>query len=281
MARRLVGTMPDIKKEEGLPSFEEATKTLGVSPLMYRAAQVQKFLGETPTLPIAFSLPTMAIPIPGVRGAVSAAAWESGERAKKLLRGELRPEEYKGLKGMLPTKEEVAGMGLGAALDLLTSGAWRLIKGGGPRGILGEARRKAAEKATEKVSATEIAKAGEDYLRRHPDAATKGTQAVIEGLKKERVLDVDDALQRSIRWNTAYTKMGEVGKSMKAGFYDALTRAAKEEIARVAPEVAKKTELLRLTYDIPRAIARTTWTGAKLGAAAGGLGYLGRLLGLF
>jgi hypothetical protein len=87
---------------------------------------------------------------------------------------------------------------------------------------------------------------------------------------------VKEALERSTLWNQAYTGAGKVGKSAKAGVYNVMTRAIKNQIANLAPEVAKKTSELATTYALPKIIRNILIT---TGAAAGGLAGAKYLLG--
>ena len=91
-----------------------------------------------------------------------------------------------------------------------------------------------------------------------------------------KLFTAKEALERSTLWNTAYTQAGKVAKSAKAGLYNVMTRTIKEQIADVAPEVARKTAQLATTYKLPK-IIRNILVGT--GAAAGGLAGIKYLLG--
>lgn len=255
-------------KEVAIPGIEEGEV---IAPTPTEApTRIPQFLQTMAGIaPVAGAMAgRAALPIPGVGAGMGAVG---GMRVAGALRGE-QPTLMQKLTGGVPipaTRGELGAGGVTGLLDLLFRGAGGLMRRGGPKGIVSRARETAAVKAQKKVggvSATKIAKAGEKFLKAHPEAKSKAMTRLIEGLKKEKTLSVPEVVERTKVWNQAYTSLGKVGKSMKAGVYDKLARAAKAEITRVAPEVAKRTGQLRFLYQAPRAAGKAAWTGIKAGA---------------
>lgn len=210
------------------------------------------------------------LPALGAAGGVMA-----GMKTQRFLRGE-QPTGIEKLFAGVPIVPATGGeamAGGGAALMDLLFRIPRFIKAGGPKGLAGRAREKAATEVKGTIDATKIAKAGENFLKKHPEADTSVTRKIISSLKKEKVLTVPDALERTQVWNQAYTSLGRVGKSIKAGVYDQLAKATKSEIAEIAPEVAKQTARLRFLYQAPKTASKVAWQALKISA-------LGKMLGL-
>lgn len=143
-----------------------------------------------------------------------------------------------------------------------------------PRQLWGEARREAAKVSTAKIDANNIIKAGQEYVRLNPEAAPileKHLPAIVEATNPQELLKHMEI------WKNAYTQAGKVGKAARSGLFNALYRAGTEEMMTNAPEVAKYTHLLRLTYQVPKTILKTIWYG---GVGATGASQLKNLLGM-
>lgn len=226
---------------------------------------------------------------PEVRGGLGAAVFPETSEAIKQDVGQIQQAQQQlygggsygdylksilgvGVREALPT-----GRNLGVAGELLPiAGAAATLAGGGiknilsPRKALSQARSTAAKETTQKISTDTIKRAGEKYLASDPEAASIANKVLPSLKKKLSAIDLSDRIKV---WNDAYTASGRVGNSAKAGFYDALARAAKGELAQKAPEVAKYTNLLRLSYQVPKKINQGAMTALKISG-------LGRLLGL-
>lgn len=183
--------------------------------------------------------------------------------------------------GMLATRPDVFKQTIGPAVEgaIGIQGAQALspLKGGlskvlNIKGALGQARKEAAAGTSVKISTNPIVEAGKKYISTDPEAKSF-INTILKPLEKTKELTPVDLLDRIKVWNQAYTAAGRVGHSAKAGFYDALAKAAKTEIKEKAPEVAKYTKLLDLTYKGPKFAQKTMTTALKLTG-------LGRLLGL-
>ncbi len=156
----------------------------------------------------------------------------------------------------------------------IAGGVKGLVSGGGPKAVIGKARDVAAQQASQNLaSGSKIAEAGEKYLASDPLAKTYAEK--VGGAIKDQVLTPVDLLDKLGVWNKAYSAAGRVGSSSKAGYYNALARAGKEEMQRIAPEVSKLTGKLNFLYKAPKAVKGTLFT---LATTAGGIAALKWLL---
>jgi len=211
------------------------------------------------------------------------AALVGGMKTKRFLGGE-RPT---GLEKILPgvpiptTGEEAIAGGGAAAFEALFRGLGLLR---GLKGRFGGAREAAAteaQKETGGISSKKLVKTVKDFFGRHPEAETPANKRLLEGLEKQKTISIPDLVKRTQTWNDAYAKAGGVKSGIKNKIYNELARTAKGMIQEVAPEVTKQTARLKFLYQTPRTLGKTTWQLGKIGAGVGGLGYLGRLLGLY
>jgi hypothetical protein len=217
-------------------------------------------------LGVAAGLASLGIPLPGVRGA---AAGVMSERVPRVLGGEEMSLLQKALTsgGGIPfpvTGKEAVAAGVGGLADLLLTGAGKLIKGGGPKGLTGKAREAAAAKVKKPVSTESIKSAGEAYIKDDPLAKTYGEKILPELGEK---LSQSELLRKMKVWNKAFTQAGRVGKSSKAGFYNALAKAGSELLDT---GVARYNRLFKMLYGAEKIGRRMTWPAISgLGGAAG------------
>lgn len=220
---------------------------------------------------------------PGAPGLLRAAIPETLELGRKYVLGDpaVAPDVSKGewfmplymlnkAKEIAPVAGEVGGIlsVLSLASGLKGKGVVKMIKS--PRATLGQARTAAAQKASgTKISTSGIAKAGQKYVESDPGAA-KLLEKALPSIKSAKTPTA--LLKRMEVWSKAYTAAGRVGKSSKAGLYNILSRAAKSEMAKKAPEVMKHHNLLKLSYDIPKKTSKAIWSALKYSA-------LGKMLG--
>jgi len=187
-------------------------------------------------------------------------------------------EAYKTQLKELPklTKE-----GIGPVLELLslysagkgvktvvTKGPKYLFK---PRATIGRLRKQAASQVKKKIPSDKIIAAGKKYLRQDPMASRY--KPVLDSLKGKK-LTVSELLRRLKIWNKAYTAAGQVGKSSKAGFYNALANTARKELQKVAPEVAKYNRIFELSYKAPKMTRKALWQAASIAGLLKLLGVL-------
>lgn len=145
-----------------------------------------------------------------------------------------------------------------------------------PRANLSESRELAAEIVKKKIPTKNIIDAGKKYVLDDPMASNL-SKKVLSNISTKGIKTTE--LLRKVKiWNKAYTSANQVGKSSKAGFYDALARAAKNEIKEKAPEVAKLTKKLDLTYKIPSMLKKGLFMTGSTAATVGGGKYLYDLL---
>lgn len=189
------------------------------------------------------------------------------------------PQVQEGIAGRsLKTGAEVAAT---AEIPSLVKGGFNLAKGGvnlikkgGPIAVKGEARNIAAQQANKgSASGSKIAKAGEKYLSNDPLAKSYAEKVGMP--LKDKAFDAVNLLEKIKVWNNAYTSAGKVGKSSKAGYYNALARAGKEEMKRIAPEVTKLTGDLRFLYKAPKDVRKIIFA---MSTAAGGVAFMKYLL---
>jgi hypothetical protein len=210
---------------------------------------------------LATTLPVIG-QIPGARGAIAGAGVATGERAQKVITGEAPPEAYEfGLKGRGLTKREVTEIGTGAALDFVLTGVTRLISRGGPKGLIGSARDKAAREATKKaggISGDALVKAGEQAME-----ASSGTKrrTIEKFLASDRAkwagkrIPVDKSVEL-FKGTKPYTREGTLAKGA-ANFYDKYVRESiKREWARVAPKVLQQTQKFGRYYRVMEPVKR-------------------------
>jgi len=153
------------------------------------------------------------------------------------------------LKGVVP-----AGVELGSYLGLSGLGKKGVGKAGEvisrftPKGAAG-ARATEAVKSTAKISGNKLISAATQYVENDPTAA-KLLQKIIPTLEKKS-LSVTELVDKMKIWTKAYSAAGRVGNSAKAGLYDALQVAAKDELAAKAPRV------LAAHKDLAKALGRS------------------------
>lgn len=151
---------------------------------------------------------------------------------------------------------------------LKKKGAAKFLKN--PRAALAEGKKTAAKQASGvKISTNKILAAGEKYVESDP-SAVKHLNTITEAITSAK--DPSTLLKRMDVWKKAYTSAGRVSKSSKAGLFNTIYRTAKTEMAKKAPEVMKQHNLLKLSYQVPKTVGKTLWTGLKLSGLAKMLG---------
>lgn len=123
----------------------------------------------------------------------------------------------------------------------------------------------------------------DDYVENDPTAKKIG-QTITEGLSK-KTMTSEQLLKQLEVWNKAYSAAGKVGKSGKAGIYNALAQEARRQLELYAPKVLDAQRGLAGAYQIkgildvlsPKNLART-----GVGAASTAAVYeLLRRMGIF
>lgn len=168
---------------------------------------------------------------------------------------------WRGTKGATEITALAGLPSLGKTLYKLPGKAKSLIGSKATTGIARTTAEQTAEKAGIKFSGDSIAKAGKEYIENDPLAKSYG-EKILPSIEKANLTPTQ--LRDKLKvWNKAYTAAGKVGNSPKAGFFDALARAAKEQISEKTPEVAQ------LTSDLRR-IIKTGKVAGSVGKIAGG-----------
>jgi hypothetical protein len=148
-----------------------------------------------------------------------------------------------------------------ASLDLIKTMAKKV----NVRSTFGNARDIAVKSSTAKTDTNILIKAAQDYVEINPEAASileKQSPSILKATNPEQLLS------RMKMWGNAYTQAQKVGKSSRAGLFDALYKAGTQEMERIAPEVAKYTDKLALTYEIPSVAGK--WL-RRIAMTAGGI----------
>ena len=196
--------------------------------------------GKTDVLPAALSVAGygLAPKIPGVRGAFGAAGWQTGERIKKVLSGEM-PELYSKeyFQTLLPSGEEIGGMAKGAAADLLLSGAGKVLR---PQKTLGAVKETLVGKAKEagvKPEVARITKVGDEFVQKIDPTQAPRWNKVRTSIEFGK--DPQTFTKQLSDWGSkAYTESQEIKDRAAARFYDALYQEGKSILKEKMKDVA-------------------------------------------
>ncbi len=131
------------------------------------------------------------------------------------------------------------------------------------------ARGKAAAESTAQHGGDDLIVAAEKYVKNDPTAANL-LEKVRPALKGKSI-STEDLLDKLQVWNKAYSAAGKVGASNKAGLYDALSKAAREELSQKAPEVFKAHQALKAALGRAN-LARKIINPITIGSAIVGTG---------
>jgi hypothetical protein len=135
-----------------------------------------------------------------------------------------------------------------------------------------ENRTATAGASTAKLSADKILTGAEKQIARASEADLPQAQEYLKGAKeilKGKEFTPQEILDKLAQYNKAYTAAGRSGKSAKAVFNDAMSKAVREELRSVAPEVAASQEALKKVLQRPKDIRKILST---IGITAGGVG---------
>lgn len=135
----------------------------------------------------------------------------------------------------LSTAAEIPALAKGAS-KLITKAPGAISKSTSGLTVKGTgATRKAVAQATkEKIPLKAVKKAVNEYAKIDPTAENIAKK-VATGLDKS--VDAQTALKKLEVFNKAYSAAGRVGKSGKAGVYDVASKALRNELETVAPEL--------------------------------------------
>ena len=136
------------------------------------------------------------------------------------------------------------------------------IRSMSPQSILGKAQSKATEAASRvKIDTGKLEASANKVTESLPKAGriVEDNLSAIKSAKTPAIL-----LERMSVWKDAYSAAKQVGKTEKAKVFDALYKTGLEELRTKAPEVYKNRQLLRLTYELPKAGGKALWN-ATLG----------------
>lgn len=140
-----------------------------------------------------------------------------------------------------------------------------------PRRYFGEKQAKLAQDASNvQINTNKLMEAGEKYVKNDP-AAQKMLTTVSPAI--EDSTNPESLLNKMQVWKSAYSSASKVGKSSKAGLYNALYKEGLQQLQQNAPDVYKARRGLALTYEIPKKASQAAWEAIKLSS-------LGRLVGL-
>jgi hypothetical protein len=178
-----------------------------------------------------------------------------------------------------------AGVEIGVAAKTLPKiitkgkGAIEGVKTLTPKGAIAN-RTAVATKSTAKLSGENIIKAGEEYVTNDP-TAKKLLEKILPSIEK-KTFNAPQLLEKLKIWNKAYTAAGKVGKSSKAGLYETLARAAREELAQKAPDVLEAQGKLAKAMGRSKTLSKIVnpTSLASAGVTAGTFALLSKLLGL-
>ena len=135
-----------------------------------------------------------------------------------------------------------------------------------------ETRSRVAGESVAKVSGDDIIAQAEKKLGSVSEADKAGVQKIFDTAKEQlkgKVFTPQQALDKLTQYNKAYTTTGAAGKSGKAFFNDVMSKATREVIREVAPDVAATQEALKRSIQLPKTIRK--WLMAT-GLVAGGVG---------
>lgn len=129
-----------------------------------------------------------------------------------------------------------------------------------------------AEASTAKLSADKILANAEKQVAKASEADLPQAQEYLKGAKeilKGKEFTPQEILDKLASYNKAYTVAGRAGKSAKAVFNDAMSKAVREELRSVAPDVAVAQEALKKALQRPKDIRKIL---GMIGVTAGGVG---------
>lgn len=151
-----------------------------------------------------------------------------------------------------------------------------------PRETLGRARDVVAKQYTEsgvKIKTDSMLKA---LKQRIGDIDSDLADKIFKEKSRRmagKVYNPEQLVRKMTIWNDAYTAAGKTGKPIAAKVYDALKREAGNLMREKAPEVAKLTSKLNLTYQIPKVARSILKWGTIPATIAGSIYGAKRLVG--
>jgi hypothetical protein len=271
---------------------EDRQSVMSFNPIMDTLAKVQKFLGESQTLPLANSiLGNFILPIPGAGAGVGAYI---GEKEREML-------SPGGLEAFLTPQNRMIGQGATmidpqalktaftyGVLDLLLYGAGKLLH---PiqtvaklRGAAAEAETTGTENLATKIAGgssggarvingDDIVSGVKDWANNVPasmrDQALKFSQDVEDKYAGNQ-LSIDDGLtEKTASWGRGYTNANIEGRPTVA----AGEREVADQISKQLPEtIAKYDKVLSMMYSIAKPLGKVIPTVARGALQALGMG---------
>jgi hypothetical protein len=138
-------------------------------------------------------------------------------------------------------------------------------------------RAAAANSFDAKLSADNIIKTAEKRLSSASEADAPQVRKILETAKSElkgKNFTAQEILDKLAEYNKAYSTTGKAGKSAKAFFNDAMSKAVREELKTKAPDVFKAQELLKAAKQRPKNIMKILGLTGSVAGGVGGSAYL-------
>jgi hypothetical protein len=210
-------------------------------------------------------------------------------KAKRAKEGGMKNNTMLALENLIPALNLTEKGGIKATGEVLSvlgltglaKGAAKKIGGMTTKGAL-ENRAQAAASSTAKVSADNVLSKAEKIASNASEADLPAVQKYIAGAKEAlqgKNFTPQEILDKLAQYNKAYTVSGSAGKSAKAVFNDAMSKAVRDELTNVAPEVAAAQETLKKALGLAKTSGSVKRQILGTGVGVGSAGLIGWLLG--
>lgn len=182
--------------------------------------------------------------------------------------------------GYNPAGAKAAGeiMTILGITDLAKAGISK-VKGLTKGGALAN-RASVASQSTAQLSGDEIYNNAKGYIEKIGGIDKNKALALLDEAKDDivgKIISPEDALSKLSQYNKAYTQLGAAGKSAKALANDALSKATRQQLTQVAPDVAAAQEELKTALGLGKNVRRTINT---LGMGVAGIAALTYIINL-